>query len=187
MHNINEFRKPDTKIDNIFTERWSIRSFSEKTLNSSQISKLFESARWAPSSSNRQPWHFIYSTSGKSRVKMNNILNEGNRIWAIKAPLLIFVYTKLQANDGETNFTAQFDAGAAWMSLAIQARLMGLYTHAMGGIDRSNALELVKSDNYQYQSICAVAVGYLDESKIAINPDEIPNQRISVSEFVKKL
>ena len=73
------------------------------------------------------------------------------------------------------------------MSLAIQARLMGLYTHAMGGIDRSNALELVKSDNYQYQSICAVAVGYLDESKIAINPDEIPNQRISVSEFVKKL
>ena len=39
MHNINEFRKPDTKIDNIFTERWSIRSFSEKTLNSSQISK----------------------------------------------------------------------------------------------------------------------------------------------------
>ena len=74
MHNINEFRKPDTKIDNIFTERWSIRSFMEKPLTSLQISKLFESARWAPSSSNRQPWNFVYSTSGNSRVKMNNIL-----------------------------------------------------------------------------------------------------------------
>ena len=73
------------------------------------------------------------------------------------------------------------------MSLAIQARIMGLYTHAMGGIDRQKALNLIKSNNHKFQSICAIAVGYVDESGLEDNPEEIPNQRISVNNFSEQL
>ena len=32
------------------------------------------------------------------------------------------------------NSLAEFDCGAAWMALTIQARLLGYYTHGMGGM-----------------------------------------------------
>ena len=34
------------------------------------------------------------------------------------------------------NQLAQFDCGAAWMALSMQARILGYFTHGMGGIDR---------------------------------------------------
>ena len=187
MDIINKYRVADYEIDKMFLERWSIKSFLDKSLSKDQISKLFEAARWAPSSSNRQPWRFIYSSTGVNREKMNSILNDGNRSWASKAPLLVFVYAMVETKEGKNNYTAQFDTGAAWMSLAIQARIMGLYTHAMGGIDREKALNLINSNKHKFQSICAIAVGYIDESEFEDNPEEIPNQRISINNFSEQL
>lgn len=187
MDIINKYRVTDYEIDKMFLERWSIKSFLDKSLSKEQIAKLFEAARWAPSSSNRQPWRFIYSSSGINREKMDSILNDGNRVWASKAPLLIFVYAMLETKEGRNNYTAQFDTGAAWMSLAIQARLMGLYTHAMGGIDREKALNLIKNNKNKFQSICAIAVGYIDESALKDNTEEIPNQRMSITNFSELL
>ena len=146
MDIINKYRIADYEIDKMFLERLSIKSFFDKSLSKEKISKLFEAARWAPSSSNRQPWRFIYYSAGVNREKMNSILNDGNRVWASKAPLLIFVYAMVETKQGKNNYTAHFDTGAAWMSLAIQARIMGLYTHAMGGIDREKALNLIKNN-----------------------------------------
>ena len=187
MDIINKYRIADYEIDKMFLERWSIKSFLDKSLSKEKISKLFEAARWAPSSSNRQPWRFIYSSAGVNREKMNSILNDGNRVGASKAPLLIFVYAMVETKQGKNNYTAHFDTGAAWMSLAIQARIMGLYTHAMGGIDREKALNLIKNNKHKFESICAIAVGYIDDSSLKDNPEEIPNQRISVNNFSEQL
>ena len=180
-------RYPNVSINEIFTNRWSPRSFKKTPIAAEDISRLFEAARWAPSGSNNQPWRFIYATSGKKREKLNGVLMDSNKIWAHKAPLLILVFCLTQTSDGREIRTAQFDTGAAWMSLAIQARYMGLYTHAMGGIHRDKAIEFMGKQKSKYESICAIAVGYKDDkNKLpdSLKSREIISQRKLVSDFV---
>ncbi len=180
-------RYPDVSINEIFTNRWSPRSFKKTPIAAEDISRLFEAARWAPSGSNNQPWRFIYATSGKKREKLNGVLMDSNKIWAHEAPLLILVFCLTQTPDGREIRTAQFDTGAAWMSLAIQARYMGLYTHAMGGIHRDKAIEFMGKQKSKYESICAIAVGYKDnKNKLpdSLKSREIISHRMLVSDFV---
>ena len=54
-------RKPDHMINPIFLERWSARSFTGETMPEEDLLSMFEAARWAHSSANRQPWRFTYA------------------------------------------------------------------------------------------------------------------------------
>ena len=67
-----------------------------------------------------------------------------NQRWAGKCPLLMFVLTRRKFREGgRNNRHAPFDAGAAWVSLALQARRMGLYAHAMAGFNLEKAYEVL--------------------------------------------
>ena len=87
-------RQPDADIAPLFTERWSTRAFSSEPLTSEEIKKLFEAARWAPSSGNSQPWMVLYETDGPDREVFNSILLPGNQKWASGVPLLGFFFAK---------------------------------------------------------------------------------------------
>ena len=119
------------RVDALFIDRWSPRSFSPEPLTDADIASMFEAARWAPSSSNVQPWLFLYETDGPDREVFDSILKPRNREWAAKAPFLGFLFANTRTADGREPRTAQFDAGAAWMSLALQALALGIHTHGM--------------------------------------------------------
>lgn len=152
-------REASASVEPMFVERWSSRSFADVPLTDEQIASLFEAAHWAPSSSNRQPWVFVYATDGPDRERFNSVLNEGNARWAPKAPMLVLVFARKVDEDGKNIRTAQFDTGAAWMSLALQANRMGLNTRAMGGIDLDAAYDAAGVPRDTFESICAIAVG----------------------------
>ena len=59
--NINEFRKKEHGVQEIFLHRWSPRAMSGRDVDEATLLSLFEAARWAPSSNNNQPWRFIYA------------------------------------------------------------------------------------------------------------------------------
>ena len=42
----------------IFNRR-SVRSYADTPVEEEKINRCLEAARWAPSASNKQPWHFI--------------------------------------------------------------------------------------------------------------------------------
>lgn len=180
--NIDKYRQPENNIENFFFERWSSRLFNDKLVDKNQILSLFEAARWAPSSSNSQPWKFVYATKGDFREKLNLVLNPFNRKWATKAPLIILVFSKNQ-NNGKENRNAKFDTGAAWMSLAIQAKIMGLNTRAMGGIDHEIAHKVSGLSKDEYSSICAIAVGY-PQLNFDNDSENTPSSRMKIDEFV---
>ena len=46
---------------------------------------------------------------------------------------------KVVRDDGRPSPLAPFDAGAAWMGLALQGTISGLVVHAMAGFDREAA------------------------------------------------
>ena len=184
--NFSNARAASDLLDRMFVERWSSKAFTDDRLSEQQIDVLFEAAHWAPSSSNRQPWLFVYATDGPDRVRFNSVLNEGNTLWATRASMLVLVFARVVDEEGSSIRTAHFDTGAAWMSLALQANRMGLNTRAMGGIDLDAAYTAAGVPREEFQTICAIAVGVpgtLDDIDPDIAKGNIANDRNPINEI----
>ncbi len=180
-------RIPDAPVDAVFLDRWSPRAFSSELLPEATILSLLEAARWAPSSGNEQPWTYVYATTSGERELFLPLLDKFNRIWVEQAPVIAFVMARLnKAKTGKPNRHAQFDAGSSWLSLALQARRLGLYAHAMGGFDVDMAHVVLNAPRDNYEIMAAIAIGRygsasdLDEYN---QKRETPSTRKQVSEF----
>lgn len=158
---IDEHRTPDHEIEPFFHRRWSPRAMTGEPVSQEQLDRLFEAARWAPSSYNEQPWRFFYARRGTEHWELfESFLNEFNQKWATRAGALLVVASKktFSRND-KPNPVHGFDAGSAWVSLALQASAMGLVTHGMAGIHYDEIPEkLGLGDDFAVQ--CMVAVGH---------------------------
>jgi nitroreductase len=121
--------------------RWSPRAFSHKPVAAEDLKKIFEAARWAPSSYNEQPWRFFLGHRGDATYKkIFDSLVEFNQGWAKSAPVLILsVASKSFAHSGAANHYAIHDAGAANAYLVLQATKLGLHGHSMAGFDQEKA------------------------------------------------
>ena len=183
-------RNPTAEIDSMFIDRWSPRSFDSVPLTQAQIDSLFEAARWAPSCFNAQPWLFIYAAAETDRARFMQALVEKNEGWVKNATLLVYLLCRrnFRHNDKQ-NRHAPFDAGAAWMSLALQARKLGLYAHAMAGFSRDKAYEILNAPAEEYDIMAAIAVGYRADPGNMPEPvaaAEKPNDRKPRQEFVRE-
>lgn len=181
-------RVPDAPIDAQFLERWSPRAFASDPLSDEQVAALFEAARWAPSCFNEQPWLFAIAREPEDHARMASILMEGNRTWAEKAPLLGIVFGRRNfGRDGKPNRWANFDTGAASMSLSLQAAKMGLVTHFMGGFSQEAAYEQLGISEQDFEALAAFAIGRQGSSTdlpANLAQREAPSSRNPVSEFL---
>lgn len=179
-------RQPDHEINPQFLTRWSPRSFTDQEVTEDVLLSLFEAARWAPSSSNLQPWRFIIARTPEQRAKFHNFIMPGNREWCEKAPVLTLVISHTKTPKGGDNSSHAFDAGTAWGYLALEANNQGLITHAMGGFDRNQAREALQIPE-EYDIHAVIAIGYrgpvnaLDEK---FQEREIPSGRRELSELL---
>jgi len=138
-------RIPDHPVDPQFLGRWSPRAFTAETMGEETLLTLLEAARWAPSAVNVQPWRFAWGLRGDAGFEaIANTLVPFNG-WAKQSAALVVVASKTTrtASDGSeaANPSHAFDAGAAWMSLALQAHLAGWAAHGMGGFDAAAAAQ----------------------------------------------
>lgn len=182
-------RVPETDVSRLFVDRWSPRSFSDAKLTDNEIAIMFEGARWAPSSFNRQPWLFVYETDGPDRETFDSILFDRNQLWASKAPLLGFIFAQTVDEKGRQLGTAQFDTGAAWMGLALSAATLGIYTHGMAGIDRDAAHAKLDVPTDRWQVMCGFAAGRIglrDALADEMREMEYPSDRKLVAEFTRR-
>ena len=182
-------RIPDADVAPEFIERWSPRALRPDPLTPAQIASLFEAMRWSPSCFNEQPWRVVYGAAGEPEHEhIAGLLVEANQAWASHAPLLIILFNRRNfTHNGKPNRNAAFDTGAAWMSLALQARVLGLYTHAMAGFDTARAYSELGVDEAQYEAQAAIAVGAIgDPSTLPekFREREVPSGRHPQSNFV---
>ena len=153
-------RVPQAAVDGQFVNRWSGRAFASDSIPQPVIDSLFEAARWAPSCFNEQPWLFVYAAAEADLARMRSLPVAKNRSWADRAPLLVLVLARTSfEKNGKPNRHAAFDAGAAWMSLALQAHAHGLMTHAMAGFDEAAAYSLCGVSPQRYTVLAMIAVG----------------------------
>lgn len=142
--------------------RWSPRAFSEKPIPPEVLRSLFEAARWAPSSSNEQPWAFLVATreDSESHAKLLSTLVEFNQTWARHAPVLAIAVSHLAfERTGKPNPNAFYDTGAAVAHLSSEATARGLFVHQMAGFDPHKAIELFDIPS-GWEPIAAFVIGY---------------------------
>jgi nitroreductase len=182
-------RKAEFDIDPLFLERWSPRAMSGEPVAEADLRRLFEAARWAPSSGNGQPWRFVYARAGTPDFdRFFDLLMEGNRPWCARAGALILLAAKTTSDQGNPAPSAPFDAGAAWMSLALQGTRMGLVTHAMGGFDAERS-KVEAGLPPEIVPCCMIAVGHpgsVEDLPERYRPREQPNDRKPQATFVSE-
>jgi len=175
-------------VDPAFTSRWSPRALSGQALTRPQVESLVEAARWAPSCFNAQPWRFAYALSGTDGfTALFETLVEGNQAWAGKAGALLAVVSRSQYEHNDKPApTHSFDAGAAWMSLALQARHMGLVAHGMQGFDARAAREVLSlPEIFDLPALIAVGFpGNVEDLPEQYQEREKPSGRKSLDEIL---
>lgn len=183
---VKDQRHSDYPVSPIFLNRWSTRAFANREVSDQDLYTVLDAAHWAPSAFNDQPWRFFVAKTGEQLGVFHQFINEFNLAWSSSAPVLIVVASdKLRAN-GDPNGAHSFDAGAAWASMAIQATMLGLSTHAMGGFDREKARQLLNiPDHFDLHAV--IALGYQGDKSVlpeALQQREVPNTRRPLNELV---
>lgn len=153
-----------TPINEIIANRWSPRAYdASKSVSQSQITAMLEAARWAPSCFGDQPWRFIVWSKAQDETAWQQAFDcivPSNQIWVKDAPVLILACADtLFSHNQAPNRWAQYDTGAAVMSLCLQATSLGLITHQMGGFNSDKVRELCTIPE-QYTPMAMLAVGY---------------------------
>ena len=183
-------RKPNYEINPLFTNRWSPRSMTAEEIPDENLMALFEAARWAPSSYNNQPWRFIYAKRNTQHwERLFNLLADGNKIWAKDAAVLVCMISRKNFEYNEKfSITHQFDAGAAWENLALEATSRGLVTHGMQGFDYEKARkELNVPDNFDVMAMIAIGKrGPKEKLPQELQEKEFPNDRKPLDKIISE-
>jgi nitroreductase len=180
----------DFPVHDFIAERWSPRAFSDKPVAPDVLQSLFEAARWAPSSSNEQPWAYMAATKDDAEnfAKLVSTLVPSNVTWAQHAPVLALAVAELAfAKSGTPNRNAQYDVGAASAWLTVEATSRGLFVHQMGGYDHDKARQVFQIPA-GWEPIAAMAIGYPGDPDSLPQPlrdrEVAPRTRKPISQFV---
>jgi nitroreductase len=177
-------------IHELLTKRWSPYAFDSRPIARADLLSLFEAARWAASSYNEQPWHYIVATKEDASQfqRVLSCLVEANQEWAKAAPALALGVASLNFKlNGKPNRAAIHDLGLATGSLTFEATQRGLMVHQMIGILPDKARELYGVPA-GYEPMTALAIGYAgDPGKLPEKlreRDLAPRTRRPLEEFV---
>src|SRR6266850_1613570 len=183
-----EIRKADHEIEPFLLDRWSPRAMSGEEIPHEELLRLFEAARWAPSSFNAQQWRALYARRGSEHWQVFfDLLVDANKAWAKNAAaLVVFISRKRFDHNDEPSVTHSYDAGAAWENFALQGFHQGLVVHGMEGFDYERARkELRIPDEFRVEAMAAVGKPASKEVlPEKLQKRESPNVRRKLSESI---
>ena len=183
-------KTPETSapLTPLLAARWSPRSYDEShDLSDTELLSILEAGRWAPSSSNGQPWRFSVAKRGTElHKKVVAGLTGFNQAWAPAASALIVVSVK-KKEDGSSHKGNHYDAGLAVALMSVQAQALDLYTHQMGGILHEQLhKDLGLADDLEV--VVVFSVGKKDAPEkfegAALERELAPRTRLELSEIV---
>lgn len=170
----------ESLVSPLFMKRHSGKAYDpSKQVSEKQKEALIQAARWAPSSHNDQPWNFIFCDKQLTPEAYENALRslkEKQQGWVGNAPLLVVVTTRLQLiYKNKPNEWAEYDAGAAAISMALQASDMGLMAHQIGGFDKDKIHQDFQLPQ-NVKPLTIMVIGYESE------PDPTPRDRRTIGD-----
>jgi nitroreductase len=172
-------------LDLVLT-RQSCRDYDGRDVPEKDVIKCIDTARYAPSGCNSQPWRFTVVTEPKKREKLAELLRiVGGNSFAVKAPVLVAIsdiakprlFDVVSDKWGAKVF-AQGDVGAATLILTMQAAELGIASCIMGTFDQDKVKELLDIPMDETVRV-VVALGY------AADPEVRQKKRKPIEELVR--
>lgn len=161
---------------------------SGEEIPESELLRLFEAARWAPSSFNSQQWRALYARRNSEHwPAFFELLAEGNKAWAKQAAaLVLFISATTFDHNGEESVSHSYDCGAAWENFALQGFSQGLVVHGMEGFDYERArTDLKIPEGFRVEAMAAVGKPGAKESlPERLREKESPSKRRQISESI---
>lgn len=168
----------------LFTEARTFNAFLDKEVSDELIKELYELMKWAPTSMNCQPGHYVVVKSTEAKQKLNKALAPGNQQKSLTAPATVIIAFDTQFHNNlpvlfpayptakemfESN--ASFREATAFRNSSLQgayfimaARSLGLDCGPMSGFDNAIVDETFFTDG-RYKSNFLINIGYGDVSK----------------------
>jgi nitroreductase len=188
--NPDEMRDSTYPIQPLILHRWSPRSMTGEAMQDQELMPLFEAARWAPSSSNNQPWVFIYAHRDTPEWKtLFELLVPFNQSWCVNASALVVVISKNTLyRNGKPSRTHSYDTGAAWMAMALEGFSRGYVVHGMEGFDYDKAVtDLQIPDDYTVEAMAAIGKrAAIEKLSPELQKREAPSSRRPLEQILMK-
>lgn len=150
----NESIMPDLEISQLIRSRRAVRRYLDHPVPKELLERLFETALWAPSAHNRQPWRFVVLTDGQDKQRLAHAMGErlrkdrsqdGDPAGAIEkdvsrsisritgAPVIIGVFLSMRDMDHYPDHRRKkAEETMAVQSVAMAAQNLWLLAHAEG-------------------------------------------------------
>ncbi len=176
-------------VHDLIRARWSPRAFADRPIDDAALRSLLESARWAASCFNEQPWRFIVARRDTDDFnRLLECLVPGNQVWANRASVLMVSVARMTfTRNDKPNRHAFHDVGLAVSQLSLQATSLGIVLHQMAGFDRDKVIATYKVPE-GFEPVTAIALGYPgDPEALADDLRErelAPRSRMPQKEFV---
>jgi len=149
--------------------RRSVRAFTNEPVSDEEVMKIIDSARWAPSAGNIQPWEFVVVRDaeikrGLSAAALDQTLIE-------EAPVVIVVCAnQLRSASGYgsrgVNLYCLQDTAAATQNMLLAAGALGLATCWVGAFQEEEARKVLNIPS-GVRPVAIIPVGHPAEKPVA--------------------
>jgi nitroreductase len=146
------------EVEKAILTRRSIRKYKKEEISEELITKILESARWAPSGLNNQPWRFVIVRDKKRELAR---LTKYSYIITGAAACIAVFFDQESGYDRTKDLLA---LGAAIQNMLLQAHALGLGSCWLGEIlNRKEEVAKLLQVEGQHELVGVVALGYPDE------------------------
>ena len=151
--------------------RRTVRDYKPDPIPPEALYKILQAARWAPSSSNTQKWHFVVVQDRETLTALGEIATQGTFIG--QAPLAIAVVM----DDAPR---PQLDAGRALQQMELMAWAQGIGMCFVGVRDpgQQRAVKQLLSIPESMELITVLPFGYRDEGVKRQGTPRVPMKEI---------
>jgi len=127
-------------------KRRSVRAFTKEQVSDSEVKKLIDAARWAPSAGNIQPWEFVVVRDPD--IKRGLATAALDQTFIEEAPVVIVVCAnQLRSARGYgsrgVNLYCLQDTAAATQNMLLAAHALGLATCWVGAFQEEEARKVL--------------------------------------------
>ena len=145
----------------IIKGRRSIRKYLPREIEKEKITTILEAAQWAPSASNKQPWHFIVVQDPSNRARLGQLHSHGR--FMKESPVVIVV---LGIPDAHPKYYL-CDPHQAVQNILLAAYSLGLGSCWMGvrGASFEDDIKKLLNVPESYTIICTISIGYPNEKR----------------------
>ncbi len=141
--------------------RRSIRKYLPKEVEKEKIEMILEAAQWAPSASNKQPWHFVVVQDSDTRTRLSELHSHGR--FMKQSSIVIAVL----GNPAVHPKYYLCDPHQAVQNMILTAYWLGLGSCWMGvrGADFEKDMKEVLGVPEEFTILCTISIGYSNEKR----------------------